>query len=115
MEPSVSPPFEAAKRLLIVFCKGAEVISKPIVSPTLLTASPDRYASSDVTCVIEQLEERRFMSASLQIENLDILPGYERMVFTKVQQLDKNFPNKYKEFGSLRSATWAMPRCRCPA
>lgn len=53
-------------------------------------------------CTLEPLETRRLLAASLQVENLDIIPGYERMIFAKVGQLDPNIPNKFKEFGNLR-------------
>ena len=53
-------------------------------------------------CVIEPLESRQFFSASLQVQNLDIIPGYERLIFSKVGQLDPNIPNKFKDTGKLR-------------
>ncbi|QOV89263.1 Calx-beta domain-containing protein [Humisphaera borealis] len=54
------------------------------------------------SCVVEPLEGRQLMSASLVVENLDIVPGYERMVFTKIANLDQNTPNTFKDKGILK-------------
>ncbi|QOV89264.1 hypothetical protein IPV69_24150 [Humisphaera borealis] len=53
-------------------------------------------------CVVETLECRQLLSASLQVENLDVIPGYERMVFTKIGNPDETTPNKVKETGVLK-------------
>jgi len=51
---------------------------------------------------IETLECRRLLSASLQVETADLIPGPERIVFTKIANLDEESPNTFKDEGVLR-------------
>jgi hypothetical protein len=48
------------------------------------------------------LEGRRLFAATLTVENLDIIPGYERMIFNKIGTLDEETPNTFKDKGVLR-------------
>lgn len=52
--------------------------------------------------VIEPLEGRQLMSASLAVTNLDILPGVERMIFNKIGIPNSTFPNYVKDHGLLQ-------------
>lgn len=61
-----------------------------------------RALSQAASCVVEPLENRQLMSATLVVENLDVVPGYERMVFTKIANLDQTTPNKFKDKGVLK-------------
>jgi hypothetical protein len=51
---------------------------------------------------IECLESRRFLSASLQVTNLDVLPGSERMIFNKIKNPNPTIPNYVKDTGKLQ-------------
>ena len=62
------------------------------------TFSPARPAR----CEVEQLESRQFLSASLQVENLDILPGSERMIFNRIRNTNVTIPNVVKDRGVLK-------------
>ena len=52
--------------------------------------------------MIEHLEPRRLFAASLQVENLDVLPGFERMIFNRIRNTNVDFPNYVKERGTLK-------------
>lgn len=52
--------------------------------------------------VVEHLEARRFMSATLQVENLDVVPGFERMIFNRIRNPNLEEPNYVKDRGTLR-------------
>jgi len=54
------------------------------------------------TATIEQLESRRFLSASLSVTNADILPGVERMIFNRIQNPNPTKPNYVKDRGVLQ-------------
>jgi len=51
---------------------------------------------------IEPLESRQFLSASLGVTNLDILPGVERMIFNRIQNPNPTKPNYVKNTGVLQ-------------
>jgi hypothetical protein len=51
--------------------------------------------------VIEQLECRSFLSATLGVENLDVLPGVERMIFNRISNPNPDIPNYVKDRGQL--------------
>jgi len=52
--------------------------------------------------VIEGLENRCLMSATLTVTNLDGLPFNDRMIFNKIQHLDQNFPNVTHDHAQLK-------------
>jgi hypothetical protein len=52
--------------------------------------------------MVEHLEPRQFLSASLQVENLDVIPGYERMIFNRIRNPNLEEPNYVKARGTLR-------------
>ena len=52
--------------------------------------------------VVEPLEARQFLSASLKVDNLDVLPGFERMIFNRIRNPNLEEPNYVKERGTLR-------------
>ncbi|HEX8914043.1 MAG TPA: hypothetical protein VF796_16970 [Humisphaera sp.] len=68
------------------------------------TTRPDAAAvaarPSPVT--IEPLEPRRFLSASLEVSNSDVIPGFERMVFNRIREKSITLPNVTKERGVLK-------------
>lgn len=51
---------------------------------------------------IEHLEPRRLFAASLTVENLDVLPGFERMIFNRIRNINTELPNYVKERGTLK-------------
>lgn len=51
---------------------------------------------------IEQLESRQFLSASLGVQNLDVLPGFERLIFNRIRTPNADIPNDTKERGTLK-------------
>jgi hypothetical protein len=59
-----------------------------------------RTAGSPV--VIEPLEARSLMSATLSVSNVDILPGAERMIFNRIQTPNPDIPNHVKDRGTLK-------------
>ena len=94
MDPGVAPPESGSGRSSFVLPQGVAVKSTSIESPILSNRS--------FVSVMEPLEDRKLFAASLQVENLDVIPGYERMIFNKITILNKTIPNKFKEFGNLR-------------
>jgi hypothetical protein len=52
--------------------------------------------------VVEALEARQFLSATLSVQNLDVLPGFERMVFNRIRNPDPDFENFVKDRGALK-------------
>lgn len=52
--------------------------------------------------MVEHLEPRQLFAATLQVENLDVLPGYERMIFNRIRNTDPVNPNYVKERGTLK-------------
>lgn len=53
-------------------------------------------------CEVEPLEPRQFLSAALKVENLDIIPGYERLIFNQIGQKNTTYPNYVKDKGVVR-------------
>src|SRR5687768_3252712 len=51
---------------------------------------------------VEQLEQRQFLSASLSVTNLDVLPGFERLIFNRIQNPNPTKPNYVKDRGVLQ-------------
>jgi len=51
---------------------------------------------------IEHLEPRRLFAASLAVENLDVLPGFERLIFNRIRNINTEIPNYVKERGTLK-------------
>lgn len=66
-----------------------------------MSVSQSQMTNSTVTArrkavfskAIEQLEDRRMMSATLTLVNPDILPGSNRLIFNYIQNLDPTVPN----------------------
>jgi len=52
--------------------------------------------------LVEPLESRSLLSASLGITNLDVIPGPERMIFNKIGIPNSKFPNYVKDTGQLQ-------------
>jgi hypothetical protein len=52
--------------------------------------------------MIEALESRQFLSASLKVENLDVIPGFERLIFNRIRTPNEDIPNYVKDRGTLR-------------
>jgi hypothetical protein len=73
--------------------RGAAVTTSPV------RAAPRRASS---VIAVEHLEPRQFMSASLKVDNLDVLPGFERMIFNRIRNPNLEKPNFVKERGTLR-------------
>jgi hypothetical protein len=68
--------------------------------------APSQFATSRCTSsrvsTIEQLEARQFLSAALKVENLDIIPGYERVIFNKIGTPHPTVPTHTKTTGRVR-------------
>ncbi|QOV91456.1 hypothetical protein [Humisphaera borealis] len=58
--------------------------------------------ASGLTAMVEPLESRRLFAASLQVENLDVLPGFERMIFNRIRNTNVDLGNYVKERGTLK-------------
>lgn len=54
------------------------------------------------SAAIEPLEPRQFLSATLSVSNLDILPGAERMIFNRIQIPNATKPNYVKDTGQIK-------------
>ena len=52
--------------------------------------------------MIELLEPRRLFAASLTVENLDIVPGSERVIFNRISTPNPDSPNVVKDRGTIR-------------
>src|SRR4051812_16907367 len=66
----------------------------------VVTSKASRLTGSPV--VIEPLEVRSHLSATLSVSNLDILPGAERMIFNRIQTPNVDIPNNVKDRGTLK-------------
>ncbi|MDB5297108.1 MAG: hypothetical protein JWO31_3091 [Phycisphaerales bacterium] len=64
-------------------------------------AAPARSAAAR-PAMVEHLEPRRFLSAALKVDNLDVLPGFERMIFNRIRNINVDKPNYVKDRGTLR-------------
>src|SRR5215216_7665175 len=53
---------------------------------------------------IEPLEDRRLLAAApaLTVENLDGLPGHERLIFNRINVRDTRVPNRVHDTATLR-------------
>lgn len=66
------------------------------------SAARHRVREEASPALIEHLEPRQLFAASLQVENLDVLPGFERMIFSRIRNPNTELPNYVKERGTLR-------------
>ncbi|MDB5297109.1 MAG: glucosyl hydrolase family protein [Phycisphaerales bacterium] len=65
-------------------------------------AASSSPTAAPAACIAEPLEARQFLSATLKVENLDIIPGYERMIFNRIQNPNTTYPNYVKDRGTLK-------------
>ena len=61
-----------------------------------------RSSTRSFSEMIEPLESRTLFAASLTVENLDIIPGFERMIFNRVRNPNLEVPNVDKDRGTLK-------------
>jgi hypothetical protein len=72
------------------------------IAPTAGALSSAAARAMAPAAPVEQLESRRFLSATLKVENLDILPGFERLIFNRIQIPNSTKPNYVKDTGQIK-------------
>ena len=61
--------------------------------PLLISRKNQNITAAALAPVIEALEDRRLLSATIAITNTDNLVGTNRLIFNKIQILDTKVPN----------------------
>ena len=85
-----------------MFFKLAATLSGRPVRTTPSTSENNLPAAPAPPAVVEPLEARQFLSATLSVTNSDVLPGFERMIFNRIGTPDADFPNYVKDRGALK-------------
>jgi hypothetical protein len=84
-----------------MFRKQAAVRSDLAAHRPQAARSPSPSAAH-TAAVVETLESRRFLSATLTVQNLDVLPGFERLIFNRIRNPNPDVPNLVKDRGALK-------------
>src|SRR4051812_14381380 len=67
-------------------------------------SAPRRASPPPVFAAVEPMEPRQLLAAApaLVLQNLDVVPGNERMVFNRIGHLDSKVPNVVHDRAVLR-------------